>query len=111
MNEEQVSCEAREMLYPTWRYDHAKGFAALTKDLAYHRYEHLQEENPTDLSNFHLLPRIIRKPLTIPRTQTTGLTITLEQVDAAEGRLRSLLHGELQDPSDRLPEANGFGRD
>ena len=52
---------ARELLYPTWRFNHAKGFAHWTKFLAYNATGHVTESNPTELYNYHLPPRLIRK--------------------------------------------------
>ena len=51
----------RELLFPTWRFDHAKGFARWTRYLAYAVNGHITEENPTKLHNYHLPPRIMRK--------------------------------------------------
>ena len=52
----------RELLFPTWHFDHAKGFARWTRYLAYEVKGHITEGNPTKLYNYHLPPRIIRKP-------------------------------------------------
>lgn len=50
-----------ELLFPTWRFDHAEGFAASTKHLAYSTFGHTRESNPTELYQLHLPPRIICK--------------------------------------------------
>lgn len=53
--------EPRELLFPTWRFEHAKGFSRWTRYLAYESKGHIMEANPTKLYNYHLPPRIIRK--------------------------------------------------
>ncbi len=52
---------AHELIFPTWRFDHAKGFARWTRYLAYETKGHITEKNPTKLYNYHLPPRIIRE--------------------------------------------------
>lgn len=54
--------DARELLYPCWIFDHAKGFAAATKLLAYSCTGHITESNPTKHREIHLPARVIRKP-------------------------------------------------
>ena len=51
----------RELVFPTWRFDHATGFARWTRYLAYAEKGHITEANPTKLYNYHLPPRIIRE--------------------------------------------------
>ena len=51
----------RELLYPCWLFDHAKGFATATQHLAYSSTGHITEINPTKHFELHLPPRIIRK--------------------------------------------------
>ena len=53
--------KARALLFPTWRFDHAKGFARWTRYLAYAVSGHITEANPAKLYNYHLPSRIIRK--------------------------------------------------
>lgn len=50
-----------ELLYPTWRFDHAKGFARWTRFMAYNHTGHITEKNPTKLIHYHLPSRLIRK--------------------------------------------------
>ena len=50
----------RQLLFPTWRFDHAKGFMMWTRALAYVHVGHITEKNPTRLGHHHLPPRIIR---------------------------------------------------
>lgn len=38
--------ECRELLYPCYTFDHAKGFAAMTKQLAYDFSGHIEEQRP-----------------------------------------------------------------
>ena len=53
--------QARALLFPTWRFDHAKGFARWTCNLAYEETGHITEVNPTTLYNYRLPSRLIRK--------------------------------------------------
>jgi hypothetical protein len=53
----------RELLFPTWRFGHAKGFAQWTQHLAYHGVGHVTELNPTELYSYRLPSRIIRKSI------------------------------------------------
>lgn len=75
----------REMLYPTWRLNHAKGFKHVTKTLAYHGIGHITEARPDDDNlHLHLPPRII------------------QQLNAAKGRLRNVLHKHLFEVTKKL---------
>ncbi|MCJ1381297.1 hypothetical protein MMC17_004407 [Xylographa soralifera] len=76
-----------ELLYPCFIFDHAQGFAAATKHLAYNGRGHIEEENPTSITNFHLPHRVI------------------QQINAAKGRLRIILHIHLFTPIDALLDA------
>lgn len=51
----------RQLLFPTWRFDHAKGFARWTRYVAYEMKGHIAEANPTKLYRYHLPMRIIRQ--------------------------------------------------
>lgn len=51
----------RGLLYPVWRFDHAKGFMAVTKRVVYCTTGHIVESNPTKHFELHLPSRIIRK--------------------------------------------------
>ena len=53
--------KSRTLLFPTWRFDHAEGFARWTSYLAYARSGHITEANPTNLVNYHLPSRLIRE--------------------------------------------------
>ena len=53
--------EPRELLYPTWQMEHAKGFARWTHDLAYNSVGHVTEQNPKKLYNYRFSSSLIRK--------------------------------------------------
>ena len=53
--------EPSKLLYPCWVFDHAKGFAAATRHLAYSAVGHITESNPTKHFELHLPSRVIRK--------------------------------------------------
>ncbi|KAL8691726.1 MAG: hypothetical protein Q9218_003119 [Villophora microphyllina] len=76
-----------ELLYPTWRFDHARGFARWTRNLAYGDTGHIVESNPTKLYQYHLPPRLI------------------QQLNAAKGRLRTVLFRGLWGPCHHLLES------
>ena len=52
--------KSAELLYPTFRFDHAKMFALSTRTLAYEVTGHIMEKNPSSLLGYHLPSRIIR---------------------------------------------------
>ncbi|KAI4130199.1 MAG: hypothetical protein LQ347_003473 [Umbilicaria vellea] len=93
----------RELLYPCWIFDHAKGFAAATKSLAYDCVGHVTESNPTKHKELHLPSRVIRKPRCgLFTSYILSNSIHAEQVNAAKGRLRTVLHRELFKPNECL---------
>ena len=96
-----ILLKPRELLFPTWRFDHAKGFANWTKCLAYGMTGHITEGNPTDLYNYRLPSRLIRtlNRLSFKHQHTDSST---EQLNAAKGRLRTVLHRGLFKPCDHL---------
>ena len=51
----------RQLLFPTWRFNHTKAFAHWTRYVAYTGVGHVTERNPTKLYNYHLPSRIIRR--------------------------------------------------
>ena len=53
--------EQRQLLFPCWRFQHAHGFAAATRFLAYNCKSHIEEKNPSEYDNLHLPHRIICK--------------------------------------------------
>ncbi|KAL9595897.1 MAG: hypothetical protein Q9219_006165 [cf. Caloplaca sp. 3 TL-2023] len=79
----------KEMLFPTWRLDHARGFAFVTKKLAYENVGHITEASPEgDHLHLHLPSRLI------------------QQLNAARGRLRNILHQHLFGVTKTLLKAN-----
>ncbi|GME45801.1 hypothetical protein GTA08_BOTSDO04619 [Neofusicoccum parvum] len=70
----------QELLYPCFEFDHAPGFARASRYLAYNKHGHIMEKNPTKHRDLHLPPR------------------TIQQINAAKGRLRIVLHRELWKP-------------
>lgn len=97
----------RDLLYPCWIFDRAKGFAAATRLLAYGCTGHVTESNPTKHRELHLPSRVIRE-------HRCGYLILYvlsnsshaEQLNAAKGRLRTVLHRELFEPNEELLKAN-----
>ncbi|KAK5164092.1 uncharacterized protein LTR77_010183 [Saxophila tyrrhenica] len=74
------------LLFPTYTFDHAQGFAAATKYIAYHAVGHATEKKPPGFSHDHLhLPQRI-----------------IQQVNAAKGRLRTILHRGLYEPIESI---------
>jgi len=51
--------ELRMLLYPCYVFDHAKGFAKMTKRLAYEVSDHITEENPTGHRRLHVDGNVI----------------------------------------------------
>ncbi|KAI4198733.1 MAG: hypothetical protein LQ348_001981 [Seirophora lacunosa] len=93
-----------ELLYPTWRFDHAKGFAKCTRDLAYKHTGHITEERPTKIHQYHLPARLMRKSAHLISTFCHA-DIHLEQLNAAKGRLRTVLFRGLWVPCENLLKA------
>ncbi|KAL8707728.1 MAG: hypothetical protein Q9220_007308 [cf. Caloplaca sp. 1 TL-2023] len=79
--------DSRYLLYPCWLFDHHKGFMSATRSCAYNFSGHVHEMNPTRHKDIHLPPRII------------------QQLNAARGRLRTVIHRELYRPNDKLLQA------
>jgi hypothetical protein len=53
--------EMKDLLYPCHEFEHAEGFAYLTKSLAYETRGHIAETNPTHHRHLHLRHPITRK--------------------------------------------------
>ncbi|KAK2760267.1 hypothetical protein FQN54_002335 [Arachnomyces sp. PD_36] len=68
---------SRQLLFPTYSFNYAAGFQNLTKYLVYNYKSHISEINPGALSKMHLPSRVI------------------QQLNAARGRLRTILHKRL----------------
>ena len=98
--------EARQLLYPCYRFDHASGFARATKYLAYNSTGHITENNPTDHKELHLPHRMIRESLNL-LFFSLHLTFNLEeQINAAKGRLRTVIHSRLFEINEELLNAD-----
>lgn len=72
--------EMRQLHYPCREFDHAKGFAFITKSLAYRMASHITEKNPTKHHHHHLESNEIGS------------------VNGAKGSLRSKMLRGLFDP-------------
>lgn len=82
-------CEfERQLLFPCWAFDYATGFQYLTRHLAYNMGGHITESNPTRLRETHLPPRVI------------------QQLNAARGRLRNILHRDLFDATKNIMDSS-----
>ena len=58
-NNQLIPSQYPQLMYPSWIFDHAKGFARVTKALAYGEPGHIHEDNPTPLQDIHLPYRIL----------------------------------------------------
>lgn len=67
----------KRLLYPCFKFDCAAGFQTITKQLVYDVDGHIEERNPTHVLQMHLPARVI------------------QQLNAARGRLRAILHRDL----------------
>ncbi|MCJ1476578.1 hypothetical protein MMC13_005244 [Lambiella insularis] len=86
-NQNVTDLEMEQLLYPCFMFDHPIGFALSTKYLVYNGSGHLTEENPTQYRRLHLD------------------SLVIQQLNAAKGRLRIILHGGLFRPIDSLLDA------
>ncbi|GIJ87135.1 hypothetical protein Asppvi_006039 [Aspergillus pseudoviridinutans] len=68
---------APQLLFPCYAFNYAEGFQELTRFMTYNEPRHIMEFNPTHHLQMHLRPRII------------------QQLNAAKGRLRTMLHQAL----------------
>ncbi|GIC86439.1 uncharacterized protein Aud_002811 [Aspergillus udagawae] len=68
---------APQLLFPCYALNYAGGFQELTRFLTYNEPRHIMESNPAHHPQMHLRPRII------------------QQLNAAKGRLRTILHQAL----------------
>ncbi|KAL8912489.1 MAG: hypothetical protein Q9171_002502 [Xanthocarpia ochracea] len=80
--------DPRCLLYPCWVFDHYKGFMKITSFCAYRYTGHIMEINPSRHHDLHLPARVI------------------QQLNAAKGRLRTVLHRDLYEPNDQLLRAD-----
>lgn len=58
---EEALKEARQLLFPCWRFDYAKGFLDVTRYLVYGCDFHVIELNPTNEKTLHVPARFIRE--------------------------------------------------
>ncbi|KAM0721906.1 hypothetical protein Q7P37_002831 [Cladosporium fusiforme] len=81
-NQPETEDAYREILYPCWVFDHAAGFADATKYLVYNFVGHITEKRPDGFFDvrFRLDQRVI------------------QQLNAARGRLRNILHLGCYEP-------------
>ncbi|KAL8665975.1 MAG: hypothetical protein Q9168_007591 [Polycauliona sp. 1 TL-2023] len=79
--------DPRCLLYPCFHFDHWEGFRRITKFVAYRYTHHIMEVNPTRHRDLHLPQRVI------------------QQLNAAKGRLRTILHRDLYEPNEKLLNA------
>jgi hypothetical protein len=99
--------ECSEALYPCHTFDHARGFAFATKRLAYKNEGHVGEKRPEGGQVYHLRldHRITR--MSHPKIglePTISLTTHTEQLNAARGRLRTILYRDLYAPVKKMLE-------
>ncbi|OCL09932.1 hypothetical protein AOQ84DRAFT_290291 [Glonium stellatum] len=81
LNGEKIELDdfnARELAYPCYIFNHAHGFARVTKWLAYNFAGHITEHNPTVYPHLHLAPHHFVGPM-----------------NASRGRLKTVLHSHL----------------
>lgn len=96
----------RQILFPCHRFDHALGFSTSTMWLAYNCTGHVQEKRPKEFeSHPHLgldrgIERTYRRSPDLCWTSETDCQA--EQMNAARGRLKSILHRKLYDCVDEL---------
>ncbi|KAL4899934.1 hypothetical protein BDW74DRAFT_106181 [Aspergillus multicolor] len=91
-----IKCEfERQVMLPCYQFNYAEGFAKATKWLVYNSeyriLELLSNNSTSELRRLHLPPRII------------------QQLDAARGRLRNILHNGLFDPVAKILDEGRCG--
>ncbi|RDW92731.1 uncharacterized protein DSM5745_00053 [Aspergillus mulundensis] len=82
-----IDCEfERQVMGPCYHFNYAEGFAKATKWLVYnsdcHILELIPDESASELQKLHLPQRVIQ-------------LCVIEQLNAARGRLRNILHKDL----------------
>ena len=92
----------RELIYPYFIFNNTPAFIAVTRKLVYNYIGHITKQNPTDMLQIHLPPRIIHESI-IVLFLNRPLTSFQEQLNAARGRLRNILHKELHGPPPPFP--------
>jgi hypothetical protein len=89
---------ANELLFPCWQFNYAAGFLKATRKCVYEMSGHITEENPTEHSELHMPQRIIGKSTTSRSSLSAFTYAKVGQLNAAKGRLRTILHRELFKP-------------
>lgn len=98
----EVTC--RELLYPCYFFDHAPGFAAVTKHLAYNMRGHIEEHMPAGVDPIHKEHHMKNNRVIGKANHRTSalisksLTLPLGSLNGARGSLRTKLHSRLYDP-------------
>lgn len=87
----------RRLLWPCWYYDHAEGFMKSTKYLVYNETKVISDGNPTDLYQWGLPTLVIRK-LSFRGQHPNRLLKDPERLNAARGRLRTIMFRGLWVP-------------
>ena len=83
--------KAQEIICPAWELDAPATFMHNTKLLCYNTVGHIEEKNPIPLRDLHLPPRIMRKQYLFLALYSNEVDKLAEQLNAAKGRLRTLL--------------------
>ena len=94
----------QQLLFPCYTFDHAIGFATATKYLAYRATGHITERRPEGFEYEHLRldANILRKPHRLDTSPSVLRRCFTEQLNAAKGRLKTILHRTLYTPIDNL---------
>jgi hypothetical protein len=94
-----------ELLYPCYYFDHAEGFAAITKHLAYNVCGHIEDQMPCGVDPMHRGHHGIKNNRVIGKaayriliSTSTSLTLSLGSLNGARGSLRTKLHYRLYKP-------------
>ncbi|KAL8796888.1 MAG: hypothetical protein Q9195_000971 [Heterodermia aff. obscurata] len=84
----RLSCQ--QLLFPCLTFDHSQGFLTASREAVYGVPGHIEEDNPTRFS----LPRFRLTP------------IVTQNLNAARGRIRPILHAALWRPAKQLLDAH-----
>lgn len=88
----------RQLLFPCYFFDHAEAFQHVSKRLVYNTPGHITEMAPTDSPSFepmHMPPIVMRKLKSLTALRLNGFNSKTEQLNAARGRLRTILQRSL----------------
>lgn len=102
---ENAATDPRCLLYPCWLFDHAKGFLRITKFMSYNYTGHLMERNPTRFYDLRLPSRVIRKSQRVFGLNVQAKLSHAEELNAAKGRLKTIIHRGLFTPNEKLLKA------